>query len=140
MQTDSPARTVTRWLLGLIYLAAGAAHLANPEPFVRITPHWVPAAPLVILLTGMAELAGAAALVQPWSPALRRAAGWAFATYALCVWPANINHMVMDLARPDRGLGLAYHLPRMALQPVLIWAALWASGVTGWPFAQRNSG
>jgi len=45
------------------------------------------------------------------------------------VWPANIHHMMMDLARPDHGLGLRYHVPRMLAQPVLIWAALWAGGV-----------
>ena len=51
----------------------------------------------VIALTGLAELAGAAALLQPWSPGLRRAGGIGLALYALCVWPANVNHMIMDL-------------------------------------------
>jgi hypothetical protein len=41
------------------------------------------------------------------------------------VWPANINHFIMDLARSDGGLGLAYHVPRMIAQPVIIWLALW---------------
>lgn len=131
-------RQVTRWLLGALYGAAGLLHLALPAPFLKITPGWVPAAPLMIALTGLAELAGAAALLQPWSARLRRAAGWGLAAYALCVWPANVNHMVMDMARPDGGLGMAYHLPRMAAQPLLIWAALWAGGVTGWPFTRRR--
>ena len=81
----------------------------------------------MIALTGLAELAGSIGLVQPWSPPLRRAAGWGLAAYALCVWPANYNHFLQDMARPDHGLGLAYHLPRLAFQPVLIWAAIWAS-------------
>jgi uncharacterized membrane protein len=117
-------RRILRLLLGLLYFAAGVLHLALPAPFLKITPGWVPDAPLVIALTGLAELAGSVALVQGWSPTLRRAAGWALAAYALCVWPANINHMLMDLARPDLGLGLAYHIPRMLAQPLLIWAAL----------------
>lgn len=124
----SRARRVTRWLLAMLYAAAGVLHLAAPAPFLSITPHWVPAAPLVIALTGLAELAGAAGLAQPWSPTLRRWAGWGLAAYALCVWPANVNHLLIDLARPDHGLGWTYHGPRMLLQPVLIWAALWASG------------
>lgn len=124
-------RRITRYLLGLLYFAAGVLHLALPAPFLKITPDWVPMAPLVIMLTGLAELAGSVALVQGFSPALRRAAGWGLAAYALCVWPANIHHMVMDLARPDHGLGLAYHIPRMLAQPLLIWAALWAGGVLG---------
>ena len=112
----------------MLYAAAGVLHLAAPAPFLSITPHWVPAAPLVITLTGLAELAGAAGLAQSWSPTLRRWAGWGLAAYALCVWPANVNHLLIDLARADGGLGWAYHGPRMLLQPVLIWAALWASG------------
>jgi len=122
------ARALTRLALGLLYGAAGVLHLAFPPPFVAITPRWVPDPQLVIALTGLAELAGAAGLLQPFSPALRRAAGWGLAAYALCVWPANFNHLLIDLARPGQGLGLAYHLPRLAFQPVLIWAALWAGG------------
>ncbi len=118
----------TRYFCIALYLLAGILHLATPRPFIMITPAWVPDPPLVIALTGLAELAGAAGLAQPWSQGLRRAAGWGLAAYALCVWPANIHHMAMDLARPDHGLGWAYHGPRMLIQPVLIWAALWSSG------------
>jgi uncharacterized membrane protein len=133
------ALRVTRLLLATLYLAAGVLHLAVPRPFLGITPRWVPHPPLVIAATGLAELAGALGpgalgLVQPWSPGLRQAAGWGLAAYALCVWPANINHLMMDMARPDHGLGWAYHGPRMLAQPLLIWAALWAGEVTRWPF------
>jgi uncharacterized membrane protein len=133
----SRARTVTRWLLGALYLVAGGFHLAQPAPFITITPGWVPLPPTVVLITGLAEFAGALALLQPWWPRLRQAAGWGLAAYALCVWPANVNHMLLDLARPDRGLGLAYHIPRLLAQPLLIWAALWASGAVEWPFRRR---
>ena len=121
-------RRITRLLLGCLYVAAGVLHVLHPDPFLKITPSWVVAAPLVILLTGIAEMAGAIGLVQPWWPRLRVAAGWGLAAYALCVWPANINHLLMDMARPDHGLGWTYHGPRMLAQPLLIWAALWSSG------------
>lgn len=121
------------------YGFAGGAHLLNPGPFVAITPHWVPLPGLVIALTGIAELAGAAGLAQPWSGPGRRAAGWGLAAYAICVYPANINHMLIDLARTDGGLGLGYHIPRLAAQPLIVWLALWASDVTRWPFAKRSS-
>ncbi|WP_353228895.1 DoxX family protein [Novosphingobium sp.] len=122
------AQRLTRYLLVCLYLAAGVLHLLLPRPFIAITPSWVPQAALVIALTGVAELAGAIGLAQPWYPRLRQAAGWGLAAYALCVWPANVNHMLIDLARADHGLGWAYHGPRMLMQPVLIWAALWCSG------------
>ncbi|QYU70854.1 DoxX family protein [Leptolyngbya sp. 15MV] len=127
------ARTALRWLLALFYAVAGYFHLARPEPFLAIMPPWVPLADVVVFWTGIAELAGAAALVQWRSPALRRAAGIGLALYALCVWPANMNHFALDMARPDAGLGLAYHVPRMFAQPVLIWLALWVGGATDWP-------
>ena len=138
MPAESLARRVLRWLLVALYLLAGYAHLAHPAPFIRITPAWVPDAPLVIMLTGLAELAGAAALAQGWLPGLRHAAGMGLAAYALCVYPANIHHMTLDMARSDHGLGFAYHIPRLLLQPVLIWAALWAGGVIEWPWRKAG--
>ncbi|QUL37906.1 DoxX family protein [Erythrobacter sp. JK5] len=118
-----------RILLAVFYALAGYAHIATPEPFLMITPHWVPMPEAVVFWTGIAELAGAAALLQPFSERLRQAGGIGLALYALCVWPANINHFAMDMARADGGLGLAYHVPRMIAQPILIWLALWVGGV-----------
>jgi uncharacterized membrane protein len=120
-------------LLALLYLVAGWFHLTEPEPFLRIMPAFVPAAETVVRVTGWAELAGAAALLQPWSRSLRRAGGIGLALYALCVWPANINHFALDMARPDHGWGLAYHVPRMIAQPLIVWLALWTSGAIEWP-------
>lgn len=124
-------RLVLRWLLALFYGAAGITHLINPAPFLTIMPPWVPAPEAVVALTGIAELLGAAGLIQPWYPVLRRASGWGLAAYALCVWPANVQHMLNDLARVDQGLGLGYHVPRLAFQPVLIWLAWWVSRTPG---------
>jgi uncharacterized membrane protein len=120
-------RIALRWLLAALYLLAGVIHLISPAPFLTITPSWVPAPEAVVLLTGVAEILGAIGLVQPWSLPLRRAAGWGLAAYALCVWPANINHFIIDMARADGGLGLGYHVPRMFAQPVIIWLAWWVS-------------
>lgn len=133
-------RPVLRWLLAVFYAFAGYLHLADPVPFASITPGWVPVRDAVVILTGIAELLGAAALLQPWSKHLRRAGGWGLALYAACVFPANINHFAMDMANPDGGLGLAYHVPRMLVQPVLVWLALWVSHAIDWPFAPINKG
>lgn len=130
------ARTIARLVLALAYALAGIAHLARPAGFIAITPHWVPDPATVIALTGIAELAGAAGLLIP---RLRRAAGIGLALYALCVWPANINHAVNDIALGGVHLSWWYHAPRLALQPVIIWWALWAGGVVHWPFGRRDS-
>jgi uncharacterized membrane protein len=131
-------RTGLRWLLALLYAVAGGFHLTSPLPFLRITPEWVPHPAAVIACTGVAELLGAMALAQPFSAGLRRAGGAGLALYALCVWPANINHFMLDMARPDHGWGLGYHVPRMLAQPLLIWLALWTGGATEWPFRARR--
>ena len=124
-------RKIVRIALSAIYAAAGVLHLAAPGPFLSITPPWVPSPALVVAGTGLAELAGAAGLAQPWSIPLRKAAAWGLAAYALCVWPANVQHMLIDMRTPGEGLGLAYHIPRLLLQPVLIWLPLWAAAITG---------
>ncbi|MEL6877867.1 MAG: DoxX family protein [Pseudomonadota bacterium] len=130
-------RATLRVLLAALYAYAGYAHIVRPEPFLAITPDWVPAPGSVIYWTGVAEIAGAIGLLQPFSHSLGRAAGIGLALYAVCVWPANINHFAMDMASADGGLGLGYHVPRMIAQPIFIWLALWTGGVTNWPFRRR---
>ena len=131
-------RTVLRWLLALFYAVAAWFHITAPGPFLRIMPAPVPWHEGVVFGTGVAELLGAAALAQPWSKRLRRAGAIGLALYALCVWPANVNHFAMDMAQPGHGWGLAYHVPRMFAQPLLIWLALWTGGVTDWPWRRRD--
>lgn len=126
-----------RWVLAVFYGVAGYLHIAHPAPFISIMPPGIPLHAEIVFLTGLAEIAGAIGLAQPWRGDLRRAAGIGLACYAACVWPANINHFVLDMVRPDGGLGLTYHVPRMLAQPILIWLALWTGGATRWPL--RNA-
>lgn len=122
-------------MLAAVYLAAGILHLTLPAPFLAITPGWVPEPTLVIAATGLCELAGAVGLLIP---RLRRAAGIGLALYAVCVFPANVKHALDGV--PAVPLGWWYHAPRLALQPVLVWWALFAGGVISWPFRTRGTG
>ena len=126
-----PGRSVGRVVLAALYGAAGLFHLAMPEPFLLITPAWVPMPRAVILATGLCELAGAAGLL---TRRLRFAAGIGLALYAVCVYPANIKHALDGLPAGEVQLGWWYHGPRLLLQPVLVWWALFAGGVVDWPF------
>jgi len=130
-------KTALRWLLAVFYFAAGVIHIAKPAPFLTIMPGWVPMPEAVVLWTGVAEILGSIGLAQGFSLPLRRAAGWGLALYALCVWPANINHFALDMAKPGGGLGLGYHVPRMFAQPAIIWLALWVGGCL--PLRRRRS-
>lgn len=122
-------KTVLRAVLAAFYAFAGYMHLVQPEPFLAIMPPFIPFAEEIVFWTGIAEIMGAIALLQPLNRQLRQAAGIGLALYALCVWPANINHFIMDMMREDGGLGLAYHIPRMIAQPIIIVWALWVGDV-----------
>jgi uncharacterized membrane protein len=135
-EIDSGLRRNPSWrrvgliVLALSYAVAGALHLSFPQPFIAITPDWVPWPAEVIRLTGLCELAGASGLLIPRT---RRLAAIMLALYAVCVFPANIKHAFW-MAGPDASpLRWLYHGPRLALQPVIIWWPLWAAGLIDWP-------
>ena len=129
-------RILLRWLLALVYLGVGIVHLRSPAGFLPIMPDWVPFPRLVVLLTGVWELIGAALLFWPNA----RANWWGgvlMAIYAVAVFPANIKHAIDGVAIGGEVLGWGYHAPRLLFQPVFVWWALWAGRVIDWPF--RNA-
>lgn len=130
-------RTVLRLVLATLYFIAGIIHIIAPAPFLTIMPPWVPYSGPVVFWTGVAEVVGALGLAQGCSAPLRRAAAIGLALYALCVFPANINHFILDMAKPNGGAGLGYHVPRMFAQPLVIWLALWVGHVTDWPMRRK---
>lgn len=123
-------RTVMRWILAAFFVAAGVARLWAPDQLLAITPSWVPFAPQVIFLAGLFEFAASAALV---TRPLRRWAGVALALYALCVWPANLKHAIDGIDLPYISSSWWYHGPRLAMQPVIMWWALYCAEVIDWP-------
>ncbi len=120
-----------RFILALAFAFAGFAHLRSPETFLAITPGWVPMPATVIAVTGVCELAGAVALLVP---RLRWWGGVMLALYTVCVYPANINHALNDIAVGGAHLSWWYHGPRLAFQPVIVWWCLFAGRVIDWPF------
>lgn len=132
---STKGRGAARVILAVIYMAAGVFHLATPDTFLAITPGWVPYPREIVLGTGFCELAGTAGLLNG---RLRRAAGIALALYAVCVFPANIKHAIDDLSVGQAQLGWWYHIPRLALQPVFVWWALFAGEVVTWPFKRTR--
>ncbi len=129
------ARSIARWVLAATYLAAGVLHVMTPHPFLTIMPRWVPFPDQVVLVTGLCEIAGSIALA---TRRLRPVAGVMLALYALCVYPANVQHAINDLALGQPRLGWWYHAPRLALQPLIIWWALFAGRVIDWPFGRGD--
>ena len=132
------ARAIARLALALAYGIARYLHLATPRPFLGIMPGWIPAPAQVVFWTGIAELLGAAALANPWNRNLRKAGAAGLALYAICVFPANVNHFAIDMTRDVGGLGLAYHMPRMIAQPLIVWLTLWSARWIDWPFSAKR--
>ncbi len=131
-ESRSTTCAIMRWVLAAFFAAAGIAHLRIPETLLLITPAWVPFAREVIIATGVFEIAASIALLS--RTRLRWWAGVALALYALCVWPANVKHAMEGIEMPLIGNSWWYHAPRLALQPVIIWACLFCAGVTEWPW------
>ena len=127
-------RDLLRAILAAFYLAAGIVHVAWPAPFLTVMPAFVPYPYEVVIGTGIVEILGAIAL---YIPRLRWLAGVMLAAYAVCVYPANIQHAWNDIAVAHDYAMLWYHVPRLPFQPVLIWAALYAGQVIDWPWRRK---
>ncbi len=134
-EIPSCTRAGMRWAMAAFYLAAGIVHLAAPDRFLPIVPSFVPMPHEVVLATGACEIAGSAALL---TRRLRRLAGVMLALYAVCVFPANIKHAVEGIHVPPLPDSWWYHGPRLVMQPVLVWWALFCSDVIDWPWRRRR--
>lgn len=129
-------RTGMRYVLAGAYALVGIVHLRSPDGFMAIVPDWVPHPEQVIFVTGICEILGGIALL---TGRLRYLAGIMLAAYAVCVFPANIKHAVEGITIGHTKLGWWYHGPRLLFQPVIVWWALFAGGITDWPFKTRKT-
>ena len=123
-----------RIAMSMFFAAGFVLHLLATDKLVAITPDWVPFPREVVLITGVIELAAAVALLVP---GLRRATGIALAIYVIAVWPANFKHAFDHIVTPPIPDSWWYHAPRLALQPVIAWWALFSTRVIDWPFGRR---
>ena len=120
-----------RYGLAILYAPFGALHIARARAFLPVMPPVIPFPETVVKLTGAAEIAGAVGLMIP---ATRKAAGIGLALYAVCVYPANVYQAFWHRHAPPLPDSWWYHAPRLAVQPVFVWWALFAAGVVSWPF------
>ena len=74
--------------LGGFFLFAGLMHFLKPRPYVAIVPDALPRKREIVFVSGVAEMAGGAAVLIP---ATRRLAGWWLIATLLAIFPANIN-------------------------------------------------
>jgi uncharacterized membrane protein len=130
-------QTILRILLGLALLFAGTGHLtfARAE-FLAQVPKWVPLdGDLVVVLSGVVELALGAALVA--LSKQRVLVGWTVAAFFVAIFPGNISQYVNRVDAFTLNTDTARFV-RLFFQPVLVALALWSTGA--WQaFRQRRA-
>lgn len=104
---------VLRKTLGLIFVVAGLLHFVRPKPYEQMMPPWIPLHREAVLVSGIGEVVGGAALLD------RRTARfgfWWLAALLVAVFPANL-HMATD---PEQ----VPWVSRSAIPRALLWARL----------------
>lgn len=109
------------------YVVAGVAHFAFPAGFVQIVPPFLPAALLLVYLSGVAEIALGFGVLHPRT---RRWAAWGLIALLLAVFPANIYMATSGVVVTGTAFGTLDPSPlvrwgRLPLQAVLIAWAWW---------------
>lgn len=119
---------VTAW-----FVIGGIMHFANPEPFLRIMPPYIPYHLACIYISGALELLGAVGL---WVKSARSLAGYGLMALAVIVSPANIymaQHANLFPSIPEWLL-----ITRIPAQALLIWLIWWCSQTEKSYYFTRN--
>ncbi len=99
---------------------AGALHLADPGPFVRIVPDYLPAPLALVYISGFFEILGGMGLLIP---ALQRKAAWGLIALYVAVFPANLYMAIHQISLGDTPAPPALLWLRLPMQLLLIaWA------------------
>ena len=111
-------KTLSRVVLGILYILAGVNHFRNPQFYLDIMPPYLPWHGPLVFLSGVAEVVlGVMILVPGWSAL----AAWGLIALLIAIFPANI-HMAINPELYPTVAPAALWL-RLPLQGVL---ALWA--------------
>lgn len=123
-----PLRLLLRLALAAFLTSAGVGHLVDPEQFLAQVPPYLPEPELLVLVSGVVELALAAALVL--LPRRRAAVGIVVLLFFLAVLPGNIAQYTEGRDAFGLDTDMA-RLVRVLLSP-LLW--VWALAATDvWP-------
>lgn len=104
--------------MGVFYVAAGVAHFVATHMYERAIPDYLPAPRALVLVSGVAEIAGGLGITIPFT---RRAAAWGLILLLVAVMPAN----VWMVQHPERFAEIPPWAlwARLPLQLPLIWWA-----------------
>jgi uncharacterized membrane protein len=115
-------RTLSWVLIGAIFILAGANHLRAPESYLLIMPPYLPWPMALILVSGLAEMAGGLGMLIP---ATRRLAGIGLIVLLIAVFPANLSMAMHQIQLPHLEVPIALLWVRLPLQVLLIAWVWW---------------
>jgi uncharacterized membrane protein len=128
-------RLILRLLAAVFFIGAGVNHFRSQAFYERIVPPRFPSPHALVVISGIAEIAGGLGLlIRP----LRRWAAWGLIALLVAVFPANI-YMAFE---PEKFADL--HLPewtfwaRLPLQAIFI-AWVWFVGIGPAGFRHRSA-
>ncbi len=116
----SNIKSVSKWLLAIVFIAAGINHFISPAFYLRIMPPALPAHLFLIYLSGFFEIALGIMLLIPH---FTRLAAWGIIWVLIAVYPANIYMALNANLFPEFNPALVYL--RLPLQFVMIAWAFW---------------
>jgi uncharacterized membrane protein len=108
---------ILRLTAAIFFIAAGANHFYKPQFYRSIIPPRFPSPALLVMISGLAEIAGGIGLLIP---ALRRSAGWGLIALLIAVFPANIFMAVSPQRIPNLNFPRWSLWLRLPLQVVFI--------------------
>ena len=97
-------------MLAAFFIVAGTLHFLFTDVYARIVPPGFPAPRALVLVSGIGEILGGAAVLVPH---LRRRAGYGLILLLIAVFPANI-YMA----------GTAQSIGGISIPPALLWLRL----------------
>jgi uncharacterized membrane protein len=112
-------KTLTRYLLGLLFIAAGLNHFWHTAFYVAMMPPYLPWHLELVYVSGVAEFGlGFLLLFRRWQVL----AGWGIIALCIAVFPANV-HMALnsELFPQFSHLGLWFRLPLQAVAIAWAW-------------------
>ena len=115
------SQDVLRVILALFFIFAGITHFTQiGEDYVRMMPSWVPFPMLVMLVTGVLEIAGGIGLLIP---GLIPIAALLLTFLLIAIFPANLHAAQKNI--PFRGKPPMPLALRTVIQAVLIGLLIW---------------
>ena len=130
----SRTKTVSRCVLAVFMIGAGATHFVNPDFYIRIMPPYLPLHSELVYLSGVCEIVlGVLILIRRYSTL----AAWGIVALLIAVFPANIHVYQNQDVLPGPPL---LHLLRLPIQGVLILWAYWhTKSMKANPAEQENN-